>query len=52
MSVYPQDQQLPALTDMELSWYLGRKGETPVLNYDGDAIGEGMLKEHKDLRGT
>lgn len=45
--MYPQDQQLPVLSDMELSWYLGHKEEMPVLNYDGDAIGKGMLKEQK-----
>lgn len=47
-----QNRQLPALSDLELSWYLGRKEETPVLNHDGDAIGKGMLKEQKYFRGT
>lgn len=48
--MYPQDQQPPALSDMELNWYLGCEEETPVLNSDGDAIDMGMLKEQKYLR--
>lgn len=37
---------------MELSWYLGRKEETPVLNYADNATDKGMLKEQEYLRGT
>lgn len=48
--MYPQDQQLPAFSDMELNRYLGREEETPILNSDGDAIDKRMLKGQPCLR--